>query len=99
MFAAAALLPCAQWRRLIFPYPESERCAPVEIGAVDRVLATGASGFIGPAPATALVARSATVQVLVRSTHSRANLPPCVEIVEGDTRDALGWLAQHGPLR
>lgn len=56
--------------------------------ASDRVLVTGASGFVGSAVVRALVARGASVRALIRPTSSRANLAsvPC-EIFVGDMRD------------
>jgi dihydroflavonol-4-reductase len=55
----------------------------------DRVLITGASGFVGSAVARAAAARGFQVRALVRSSSPRGNLAgiPC-EIVEGDMKDA-----------
>ena len=60
----------------------------IEIGASDRVLVTGAAGFVGSAVVAALLAQGRSVRALVRATSVRANLPrEGVEIVEGDMRD------------
>ena len=51
-------------------------------------LVSGGSGFIGSAVVRALLARRATVRVLVRPTSKRTNLTGAnVELVEGDLRD------------
>lgn len=54
----------------------------------DRVLVTGASGFIGSAVASALQERGFRLRLLVRGTSPRRNLAGLsAEIVEGDLRD------------
>src|SRR3954468_6923251 len=54
----------------------------------DRVLVTGASGFVGSAVARALVARGYAVSVLVRPSSNRTNLAGLAcDIVEGDMSD------------
>ena len=61
--------------------------------AGDRVLVTGASGFLGSAVARALVARGLRVRTLVRPTSPRDNLEGLgCEIAAGDLTDraALG---------
>ena len=71
----------------------------VEIGAGDRVLVTGASGFVGSAVAAALCAGGKTVRTLVRATSPRDNLPPGVEIAVGDLRDAVAMRAAMQGVR
>jgi dihydroflavonol-4-reductase len=56
--------------------------------AGDRVLVTGASGFLGSAVARALVARGVQVRALVRPSSPRGNLEQLhCEIVAGDLID------------
>lgn len=56
--------------------------------AGDRVLVTGASGFVGSAVAHALVEAGYSIRALVRTSSPRSNLARLdVEIVEGDMRD------------
>jgi dihydroflavonol-4-reductase len=56
--------------------------------ASDRILVTGAAGFVGSAVARALIAAAFQVRALVRATSPRGNLAGLdVEIVEGDMRD------------
>ncbi len=57
--------------------------------AGDKVLVTGASGFVGSAVARALIRSGYRVRALLRPTSKRTNLAGLdVEIVEGDMRDA-----------
>jgi dihydroflavonol-4-reductase len=57
--------------------------------AGDKVLVTGASGFVGSAVAKALVEAGFSVRVLLRATSPRTNLAHLdVEIAEGDMCDA-----------
>ena len=59
----------------------------------DRVLITGASGFVGAAVARALAGRGFAVRALVRPSSPRINLAafPC-EIIEGDMMDASSMI-------
>ncbi|MGB2731229.1 MAG: hopanoid-associated sugar epimerase [Methylovirgula sp.] len=57
--------------------------------ADDRILITGAAGFVGSAVARALIAAGFRVRALVRPTSPRANLAGLdVEIAEGDMCDS-----------
>lgn len=56
-------------------------------GAGDRVLITGASGFLGSAVANVFREAGFSVRVLVRSTSPTVNLSPQDEAVQGDLRD------------
>ncbi len=57
--------------------------------AGDKVLVTGASGFVGSAVAHALVRSGYSVRALTRCTSPRTNLANLdIEIAEGDMRDA-----------
>jgi len=53
----------------------------------DRVLVTGASGFIGGAVARLLLQNGYRVRALTRPFSRRDNIPPGIEIVEGDVTD------------
>jgi dihydroflavonol-4-reductase len=62
---------------------------PLSIGSGDRVLVTGASGFIGSAVARALTARGARVVALLQPGASETNLVGLdVERVVADVRDS-----------
>jgi dihydroflavonol-4-reductase len=71
----------------------------IEIGAADRVLVTGASGFVGSALVAVLLERGKSVRAFVRASANRANLPPGVEIAEGDMRDAAAMAAAMRDVR
>jgi dihydroflavonol-4-reductase len=71
-----------------------------EIGVDDRVLVTGASGFVGSAVVAALLAQGKSVRALVRATSPLANLPRTgVEIVQGDLRDPAAMAAAMQDVR
>ena len=55
--------------------------------SADRVLVTGAAGFVGAAIADALRDAGFRVRAVVRSSSARANLNPQDDIVRGDLRD------------
>jgi dihydroflavonol-4-reductase len=58
-----------------------------EPAAGDRVLVTGASGFVGAAVAQAARAAGLRVRVLVRPASPRTNIDPADEVALGDIRD------------
>ncbi|MCM2257294.1 MAG: NAD-dependent epimerase/dehydratase family protein [Vicinamibacteria bacterium] len=53
-----------------------------------RVLLTGGTGFLGKRVAHALARRGHTLRAIARPSSNRADLPPGVEFVPGDTTDA-----------
>ena len=68
--------------------------------AGDRVLVTGASGFLGSAVARALAARGLRVRVLVRPTSPRDNLEGLgCEVVAGDLTDRASLGAALNGMR
>ena len=68
--------------------------------AGDRVLLTGASGFLGSAVARALVARGTKVRALVRSSSPRDNLAQLdCEVVAGDLTDRPSLKAAMSGVR
>ncbi len=62
-------------------------------GLRDRVLVTGASGFVGSAIARVFREAGYTVRVLVRSTSPRTNIDPQDEVVQGDLSDRASLAA------
>jgi len=68
--------------------------------AGDRVLVTGASGFLGSAVARALVARGLRVRALVRPTSPRDNLEGLgCDVVSGDLTDRASLGAALNGMR
>ena len=68
--------------------------------AADKVLVTGASGFVGSAVVRALIGAGYHVRALLRKTSKRVNLAGLdVEIVEGDMRDAAAVTRAMGGAR
>ena len=68
--------------------------------ANDKVLVTGASGFVGAAVARALVAAGHPVRTLLRPSSSRLNVDGLgLEIVEGDMRDPVAVAAAMADVR
>ena len=68
--------------------------------ADDKVLVTGASGFVGAAVARALVAAGHTVRTLLRPSSSRLNVDGFgFEIIEGDMRDPAAVAAAMADVR
>jgi len=66
----------------------------------ERVLVTGASGFVGSAVARALIEAQMSVRLLVRPTSPRRNLEGLgVEVVVGDMRDAASMTAAMDGVR
>jgi dihydroflavonol-4-reductase len=58
-----------------------------DAGGADRVLVTGASGFVGSAISNAAREAGYRVRVLVRTSSPRTNIDPDDEVVIGDIRD------------
>ena len=66
----------------------------------DRVLITGASGFVGSAVVRAAIQRGYDVRALARASSPRANLSDVdCEVVEGDMRDVASMRASMRDVR
>jgi dihydroflavonol-4-reductase len=66
----------------------------------DKVLVTGASGFVGSAVARALSRRGDDVRVLMRASSVRTNIEgEAFEIAEGDMRDRASMIAAMQDVR
>ena len=67
----------------------TDQPSPVPLRPGDKVLVTGASGFLGSAVARSLLARGLEVRALIRPTSPRGNLSGLgFEVVQGDLTDA-----------
>lgn len=68
--------------------------------AGEKVLVTGATGFVGAAVARALAAQGARLRLLVRAGNDRTNLAGLdAELAEGDLRDAPSVNRAMGGVR
>lgn len=69
------------------------------MAAPDRLLVTGANGFIGSAVARLAERSGRRIRVLVRASSSRANLDPGADVAIGDLRDARSLAAALRDVR
>ena len=80
--------PKSHWNTANQPAPDVPSSQALELEPEDRVLVTGADGFIGSALTRLLIERGARVAALVQPGAEHTNLDGLdVERVEGDLRD------------
>ncbi|APT57337.1 NAD-dependent dehydratase [Roseomonas gilardii] len=78
----------------------TDQPSPAPLRPGDKVLVTGASGFLGSAVARSLLARGLEVRALIRPTSPRGNLSGLgFEVVQGDLTDAASLAAALKGMR